>query len=549
MVVTESPPETTTANQSTAGATAIDTSRPRPTGLAGFLGSGDHKVIGRAYIASSLLFGLAAAVAGELVAVERIDTSRLNILSADTAFQVFTFHSVAATFLFLLPLVLGIAMVVVPLQVGATTIAFPRAAAASFWTWLIAGALVVVSYVINGGPGGGRARGADLWVVAIAAVLVALVVGAACVITTVFGLRAPGMNLGRVPLFAWSMLVAGVMWVLTLPVLVGVLGLIYVDHRHGRVMFGENRQMYSRVVWAFRHPEVYAFAVPVLGFAGDVFAVTARTRQAFRGVALGAIAAFGALGFGAFVQESVYGAALKQPAYIGMSVLALIPLLMLVALWADLFRRGSFSFNGPLLFAVAAVLMLLVGVLAGAAGAIPALKVAGTDWEAAVTHYAALAAVIGALGGLHWWATKILGRPAAKGLGGLAALALLLGTVLLAFPDLIAALLRAHTTRTREGVYQALSAVVAVGGLLVALGVLAAAANLLAARRRSSTRRRGAGEEDGAGDGDEEIPADPWQGHTLEWATPSPPPLENFVTLPTVDSAEPLLDQREEASP
>ncbi len=531
MAVIESPPEVATE-----GATAVPDRQS--TGLAGFLGSGDHKVIGRAYIVMSLVFGLAAAVTGELVAVERIDTSRLNVLSVDTQFQVFTFHSVSATFLFLLPLILGLAFVVVPLQVGAPTIAFPRAAAASFWAWLISGGLVVTSYLINGGPQGGRSRGVDLWIVALAALLAALVLGSACLIATVLGLRAPGMNLGRVPMFAWSMLVAGTMWLLTLPVLVGVLVLMYEDHKHGRVTFGESSGMYDRIVWAFRHPQVYAFAVPVLGIAGDVLAVTTRSRQAFRGVAMGAIAAFGAFGFGAFVQLSVYGDAVKQPAYIGISLLAVTPVLLLLALWADLFRRGGFSFSAPLLFAVAAVLMLLVGVLAGAAGAIPALKVANTEWDAAVTHYATLGAVIAVLGGLYWWATKVIGRPAGQALGGFAALSLLLGTVLLAFPNLISAFLRAHSKSTKKGVFQALAIVEVVGGGLIAVGVVVAAVNLLGAMRRRS---------DG-GDGRDEVPSDPWQGHTLEWATLSPPPLHNFSSLPVVSSPEPMLDQREEAS-
>ncbi len=530
MAVIESPPEVVT------GGASVVTQR-QPAGLAGFLGSGDHKVIGRAYIVTSLLFGLAAAVTGELVAVEQIDTSRLNVLSADTAFQVFTFHSVSATFLFLLPLMLGLAFVVVPLQVGASTIAFPRAAAASFWVWLIASALVVTSYLINGGPQGGRARGVDLWIVALAAVLAALVLGAACLIATVFGLRAPGMSLGQVPMFAWSMLVAGTMWLLTLPVLVGVLILMYVDHKHGRVTFGENSGMYERIVWAFRHPEVYAFAVPVLGIAGDVLPVSARTRQAFRGVAMGAIAAFGALGFGAFVQLSVYSDAVKQPAYIGMSLLAVLPVVVLLALWADLFRRGRVSFSAPVLFAVAAVLMLLVAVLAGAAGAIPALKVANTEWEPAVTHYATLGALIAVLGGLYWWATKVIGRPAGQGVGALAALSLLLGTVLLGFPGLVSAILHAHSKSTKKGLFSALVTVQVVGGVLIAVGVLAAAAGLVGAVRHRSDAQD-----------DDASPADPWQGHTLEWATPSPPPLENFLGEQVVRSAEPLLDQREEVS-
>lgn len=520
---------TETSAGATAASEAVETgTRPAPRGLAGVLGSGDHKVIGRAYLIAATVFGLASAVTGEVVAVERIDTARLNLLSRETFFQVFTFHSVTGTFLFVVPLVLGLAMVVVPLQVGAPSVAFPRAAAASFWTWLVAGALVIVSYLINGGPGGGRASGVDLWTAALAATLVALTVGAACVVATVFGLRAPGMGLGRVPMFAWSTMVAGAMWLLTLPVLVGTLVLVYVDHRHGQHTFGRNSQIYSRILWSMRHPQVYAFAVPVLGFAGDVLTVTARTRQALRGTAMGAIAAFGALGFGAFLQLSVYGQAVEQPAYIGVSVLALLPLLALAALWADLFRRGRFAVNGPLVFAVAAVLMLGVAVLAGAVGSIPALDVANTTWDSAVTHYATLATVIAVLGGLQWWATKVVGRPVSEGLGVLSALVLLLGTVLLSFPDLLSALIGDRGEK-RAGV-EALNVVAAAGGVLVALGVLGAVVNLFGGLRGPGT----------------DVPADPWEGHTLEWATPSPPPLENFVKVPAVRSAEPLLDQREE---
>jgi heme/copper-type cytochrome/quinol oxidase subunit 1 len=283
---------------------------------------------------------------------------------------------------------------------------------------------------------------------------------------------------------------------------------------------------------------VYAFAVPVLGIAGDVLAVTARTRQAFRGVAMGAIAAFGALGFGAFVQLSVYADALKQPAYIGMSLLAVLPVLLLLAVWADLFRRGRFSFSAPALFAISAVLMLLVGVLAGAVGAIPALKVANTEWDPAVTHFVSLAAIIAVLGGLYWWATKVIGRPAGQAVGALSAVVLLLGTVVLALPSLVSALVHAHSKAANKGLFKALATTEVVGGGLIALGVLVAAANLLGALGRGP---RSGAEKD-------EVPADPWQGQTLEWATPSPPPLDNFLSVPAVGSAEPLLDLREEDS-
>ena len=130
-------------------------------------------------------------------------------------------------------------------------------------------------------------------------------------------------------------------------------------------------------------------------------------------------------------------------------------------------------------------------------------------------------------------------RPASRGLGGLAGVGLLLGTVLLAFPNIISALLHAHSKSTKKGVFQALATAEVVGGALIIVGILA---------DRGQPARRSADADAVLPEEGDEVPADPWEGQTLEWLTPSPPPLENFLIVPTVASAEPLLDQREEAS-
>ncbi len=522
------------------GAVAASRAEPTPAvetrapgGLAGVVGTGDHKVVGRLYIGAALVFVLVAGVAGQLLGIDRVDGSRADtILSRDTFAQVFTLHSTASVFLFLLPLLLGIALCVVPLQVGSTTVAFPRAAAASFWGWLVGGTLLLAAYAINGGPGGGSADGVRLWVASFAMVLVALLLGALCVVTTVLTLRAPGMDLARVPLFAWSMLVAGVLWLLTLPVLVGMLLLIFVDHRYGRVAFGENATIYARVRWAFFLPQVYAFALPALGFIGDVIPVAAGARTARRPVAFGAIAAFGALGFGAFAQTAVYEGAVRQPVYDAMAILAILPVLALLGGWATTIRGGRPRLISPLLFAVASLLMLLVAVLAGAISSIGRFDLQGTLFDTAQVHYTTLAATIAGLGALWYWATKILGRPLAEGPGRLAALVLLIGTVLLAFPDLLSG---AFGEGREAGVgIEALNAVSAAGGAITILGVLLAVLGLLGGLKG----RRATGDEARVDD-------DPWEGHTLEWATASPPAPDNFAEPPEVTSAEPLLDRRE----
>ncbi len=144
---------------------------------------------------------------------------------------------------------LGLGLVVVPLQIGAKTVAFPRAAAASYWGLLITGGLVIASYVMNGGPGGGSSTGVDLWALAMIGVVVSLLLATLCLVTTVLGLRAPGMTLNRTPLFSWSMLAAGGVWLLSLPILAAALLLVYTGHHFaGRsFVFASNADIFLRI--------------------------------------------------------------------------------------------------------------------------------------------------------------------------------------------------------------------------------------------------------------------------------------------------------------
>ena len=527
MAVTETPPETVAA-----AAAEVPSVRPAPTGLAAVLGTGDHKVIGRLYIVSALILGLGVVVLGELFAVEGMKADTLDVFSGGSVFQFFTLFRVGSLFLLAFPLVIGLAMVVVPLQVGARSIAFPRAAAASYWAWLMGAGLLIASYALDGGPAGTRASGVDLWITAMGVLVLAVLAAAVSLATTVFALRTPGLSITRAPLYAWSVAVAAVMWLLTLPVLFGVLVIAYVDHRHGGQALGASDNLFGHLSWLLRNPEVYVVAIPVLGFAADVIATTAQARIAMRGVVHTAIGLAGAAGFGAYLlaaDERSY----HTPVYILQALVAVVPVLAVLALAGDLFRRGSLRVNAGLIYATCALLTLLVGVGAGALGSIPALKTTGTIFDIGVDHAVLLAAVIASLGGLHWWATKVGGGQAAnENLGRLAPVVLLVGALVASVPDMVSGIagkeqeLRPDWTGGIEG----LNAVTAVGVAILALGLVLAVVSLLPLLRRADQGER-----------------DPWTGQTLEWLAPSPPPLENFdAELPVVTSAEPLVDLREE---
>jgi cytochrome o ubiquinol oxidase subunit 1 len=530
MAVIETPPETVAAAAEAPGATRVE-----PTGLAAILGSGDHKVIGRLYIGFSLVFAAALLALGVAVGVERIDPDKLQVFTSDTAFQYLTMYRFGLVFLVALPLVIGVATVVVPLQVGAKAIAFPRAAAASFWGWLFGAALFLLAYGLNGGPGGGRARGVYLWIASLGLLTTSVLLAAVCLATTVLALRQTGMSTDTVPLFSWSVLVASILWLLTLPVVLAVVVLVYVDNRHSGLTIGANAGIYDRFLWVLRNPQIYVVAIPVLGFAADVIATTAKVRVKPRAAAAGAIAAFGVFGFGAFLAGAN---ADDQKAWvvIALGVAAVLPVLATLGLVGDLLRRGTVRITGGALYAIAALLVLLLTVVAGAVAAIPRFEVFGTTTDFAVSHGAVLAAVIAALGGIHWWATKIGRNPASEALGRLAPLVLLLGGAAAVIGDVANGFATKDktaiaATSSYAGGVAALNVVVTVGIVLALLGVLAAVASYLPLLKANNGQ----------------VARDPWDGQTLEWLTTSPPPLTNFdQELPIVTSAEPLTDLREE---
>lgn len=536
MAVTETPPETVDA----ASATDPSPTPSQPTGLAAVLGSGDHKVIGRLYIVTSLLLGALVIGLGEAFAIEGLKPETLQIFDTDSVFQLFTLARVGTIFLLALPLIIGIALVVVPLQVGSHTVAFPRAAAASYWGWLLGAGLLIASYIMNGGPYGGDVEGVNLWIASMGLLTLSVLVAAVSLATTVIALRPAGLFLSRAPLFAWSVLVASLMWILTLPVLFGLIVLMYVDHRHaGSISIGSPTALYPSIQWLFRNPQIYVVAIPALGFFGDVLQTASGARMKLRGVAQAAIGAFGLLSFGAFLVAPSTDA-LDSALVVGMGLLAVLPLLALAGAVADVFRTGSFKLRAGVLYAIAAFLILLLGVAAGAVGSIPDVLDAPTQGGSVgdnifflgVSHAAILAAVITGLGGIHWWATKVGRQPANEKIGMLAPLVLLLGAALTVIPDLVAGFLGEGLELSADyrGGLAGTNGAVAAGIALVALGVLLAVISYLPLFKRS-----------------DDAPADPWDGLTLEWLAPTPPPLANFVDdLPVITSAEPLIDLREE---
>jgi heme/copper-type cytochrome/quinol oxidase subunit 1 len=535
MTVTEAP-----RADAVEAAAAPSPSAP-PAGLAAVVGSGDPRTIGKLYVGTSLLFLLASGVIGALVGFEQFDSAGTEIFGADTAVRMFTLHSTAGLFLGVMPLLLGLATAVVPLQLGASTVAFPRASAAAYWTWLVAGGVVVATYAFDGGPFGSDSDAVALYIAALVAVLVALTVATVSVVTTVLTLRAPGMSLRRAPLFSWSMLVGGTVWLLTLPVLAGGLLLSYLDLRYGSGFLGGAAGLYQRIAWLFWQPTLYVFAVPALGVIADIVPVFAGRRHQRHRAAMVLLGLSAALGFGAWAQlgTTLDGAATAPWLHDGpwnvVSYLAVVPVLGLLLLWTATLGAGRVRLGTPLVLAVLAGLLVFLGTAAGVATAIEALDLDGTTWMTAQALLVLLGASLAALAGVAFWAPKLYGKLLPDSLTRLGATLVALGALVAAVPLAVAGALGQErlvagnfggvdsgdvsTVESLDLVSAIGLSVVVVGGLVVGLCLLA--------------RRRG----EGPGD-------DPWEGHTLEWTTTSPPPVGNFATLPEITSEAPLYDSR-----
>jgi heme/copper-type cytochrome/quinol oxidase subunit 1 len=550
MTVTEAPRDATDATDAT-GVAAVETEPTSPAGLAAVVGSGDPRAVGKLFVGTALLFLLVSAGAGLLVGFEQIDLARRDdVLASDTFAQVFTMHTVVGLLLGVLPLLLGLATAVVPLQVGASTVAFPRASAAAYWTYLVSGGLVIAAYAVNGGPFGGDEGGVALFVTALIAAIAALCTATVSVVTTVVTLRAPGMSLRRTPLFSWSMLVAGSVWLLTLPVLAGVLLLVYLDLTYGQVFLGGADRVYEHLSWVFWQPTLYAFAVPALGIIGDIVPVFAQTRHKRHRAAMVLIGLFGALGVGAWAQlvpnVGGEGGGSSAPwAYDGpwivVGVLAVLPILGLLWLWNGTLRAGRPRLASPLLFALVSGALLLLGVGAGIPTVIEKLDLLPTTWMTAQMYAVLAGTLTAALGGLAFWAPKIYGSLVPEAPARLVATLLLIGTAALAVPYGIAGLLDqpqwlgAEAQLDDTDTVEVLNLVAAIGGAVLAAALLLAVLTVL---RGALARGRA------------RVPGDdPWRGHTLEWVTSSPPPAGNFAngSLPEVTSEAPLYDARHAA--
>jgi cytochrome c oxidase subunit I len=543
MAITEARPE--------AAADQAHGISPRRHPIAVWLTTTDHKKIGIMYLVNSYLwFG----VAGLLAVFVRAELAQpgTQFFGEERYNQLFTMHGTTMIFLFIIPILAGFGNYIVPLQIGALDMAFPRVNALSFWMLPLSGLLLYSSYLLGGpadagwtqyaplseGIGAqGNSVGIDLWIIALLLVGTSSILGAVNFITTIFNMRAPGMTMFRMPLFTWTVLVTSLLVLLATPVFASALVMLLLDRNLGGSFFnpanGGIAVLWQNVFWFYSHPAVYVMVLPGMGIISDVLPVFSRKPLFGYKAFVFATAGIGALGFSVWAHHMFVTGQVLLPFFSIMTFLIAVPTGVKFFNWIATMVKGEITFSTAMLFAVGFLTMFLIGGIDGVFLASPPVDFALTEtyWVVAHIHYVLFGgSVFAVYAGFYYWFPKFSGRKLKEGLGKLHFWLQFIGFNMTFFSMHILGLL-GMPRRIQDYAplkdWIGLNQFQTAGALLIALSTAPFLANVVMTLRRK-----------------DRDPEDPWEANTLEWYTTSPPPAHNFDSLPEIHSERPLFDLR-----
>ncbi|MFJ8632053.1 cytochrome c oxidase subunit I [Streptomyces sp. NPDC093568] len=509
----------------------------------------DHKVIGNLYLTTAFGFFL---FGGVLALLMRAELARpgMQLFSNDQYNQLFTVHGTIMMLLFATPLFAGFANAIMPLQIGAPDVAFPRLNALSYWLYLFGGLMVVSGFVVPGGaasfgwfayaPLNGPVRspgsGGDLWVMGLVVTGVSTTLGAVNFITTILCLRAPGMTMFRMPIFTWNVLFTSILILPAFPVLTAALFALEADRRFGAQIYDAasgGALLWQHLFWFFGHPEVYIVALPFFGIVSEIIPVFSRKPIFGYLMLIGATIAITMLSAVVWAHHMFATGAVLLPFFSLMSFLIAVPTGVKFFNWIGTMFRGSLSFETPMLWSCGFLVTFLLGGMSGVLIASPPLDFHLTDsyFIVAHLHYVLFGTVVFAMfGGFYFWWPKLTGKLLDERLGKIHFWSLFVGfqtTFLVQHWLGEQGMPRRYADYLATDGFTLLNTISSVGAFLLGLSTLPFLANVW---RTAQHGRRVTGN-------------DPWgYGRSLEWATSCPPPRHNFTALPRIRSESPAFD-------
>ncbi|KNE80123.1 cytochrome c oxidase subunit I [Streptomyces xinghaiensis] len=515
----------------------------------GWLTTTDHKVIGNLYLVTSFGFFLAAGVMAMLMRAELMRPG-MQLMTPLQYNQLFTVHGTIMMLLFATPTFAGFANAVMPLQIGAPDVAFPRLNAFTYWVFLFGGLTVVAGFLTSEGaaPFGwfsytplSRAEyspgaGGDLWVMGLIVAGLSTILGAVNFITTIITLRAPGMTLFRMPLFTWNVLFTSILVLLAFPVLTAALFGLAADRMFGAHVFDPangGALLWQHLFWFFGHPEVYIVALPFFGVITEIIPVFSR-KPVFGYLGLiGATMAITGLSATVWAHHMFATGGVLLPFFSLMSFLIAVPTGVKFFNWIGTMWKGSLSFETPMLWSIGFLVSFLLGGLTGVLIASPPLDFHLTDtyFIVAHLHYVLFGTIVFAtFAGFYFWWPKMTGRMLDERLGKIHFWTLFAGfhgTFLVHHWLGQQGMPRRYADYLAADGFTALNTVSSLSSFLLGLSTLPFLYNVWKTTQY----------------GEKVTTDDPWGwGRSLEWATSCPPPRHNFHALPRIRSESPAFD-------
>lgn len=510
----------------------------------------DHKKIGIMYGAVAMFWFFWGGIEALLIRSQLL-TPDGTVLTAEQYNQIFTMHGTTMVFLVVMPLAAAFANYIVPLQIGARDVAFPRMNALGLWIFVFGGIFLNLSWFLGGGPDGGwfayapntsvtfsPGAGMDFYALGLQIAGIASLVGAINLIVTIINMRAPGMTLLRMPVFTWMILVVQFLLLFALPVITVALVLLSMDRTFDANFFnvgmGADPLLWQHLFWIFGHPEVYILILPSFGIVSETLPVFSRKPLFGYSVIVISGAAIGFMGWGVWAHHMFVSGLgpVSVAAFSATTMFIAVPTGVKILNWIATMWGGKITFTVPMMFSISLVSMFTIGGLSGVMHSVAPADTQQTDTYFIVAHFHYVlfgGALMGLFAGMYYWWPKAFGYKLNDTLGKWHFWIVLVGFNLTFGPMHILGLqgmARRHSRYGPEDGFDFWNLMVSIGAFVILIGMIVFAINIV---------KTWLGYKAGT---IEQSPADPWDGRTLEWAIPSPTPEHNFDYVPVVTDVD-----------
>ncbi len=523
----------------------------RGSAFARTLRTTDAKQIGLMYLVTSFAFFLAG---GFMALLMRAELARpgMQFLSLEQYNQLFTMHGTIMLLLFATPILFAFANYIVPLQIGAPDVSFPRLNALAYWLYLFGGTLTLAGFATPGGAAdfgwfayqplanvtNSPGAGADMWIVGLVISGLGTILGAVNMITTILTLRAPGMTMFRMPIFTWNIMVTALLVLMVFPILAAALLAVLADRHLGAHVFDSDTggaMLWQHLFWFFGHPEVYIVALPFFGIISEIIPVFSRKPIfGYKGLIVATLG-IGALSMSVWAHHMFATGQVLLPFFSFLSFLIAVPTGMKFFNWIGTMWRGQISFETPMLFAIGFLVTFLFGGLSGVLLASPPIDwhVSDSYFVVAHFHYVLFGTIVFAVyGGVYFWFPKMTGRMMDERWGKIHFWLTLIGfnvTFLVQHWLGNEGMPRRYADYMALDNWTTLNTISTIGSFIIGVSTLPFLYNVWKSYKTGRIV---------------EVD-DPWgHGQSLEWATSCPPPLRNFDRMPRIRSERPAFDAK-----